>query len=256
MLSKKEIKLWLRSGSLQFAKDSRPGTDKSGKIRSIQWNGHHFYYRVGTSDTSVMHSILLKSGKKAEYFIDQDIDPKVIFDIGGNIGCAAVFFAKMYPNAKIFSFEPILSNFDILSKNISGYENIKAFNLALGESDGTMDLIESPDEQNFGGFSMYQRGATECCQKTTVQSRHIGSFMNDMNVVPDLIKVDTEGAEYTIITSIPDTLLQRVQYIIGELHGERDFELLAHLSRYFNLGMKKSMHNTLFNFSGKIKVDK
>ena len=42
----------------------------------------------------------------------------------------------------------------------------------------------------------------------------------------DVIKIDTEGAEWEILTSIDRTLLSQVRVIMGELHGRRDFELL------------------------------
>lgn len=64
----------------------------------------------------------------------------------------------------------------------------------------------------------------------------------------DLIKIDTEGAEYDILTTLDENLLRSVKWIMGELHGERDFELLAFLSRWFDIDTKKSLGNRLFMF--------
>jgi hypothetical protein len=43
--------------------------------------------------------------------------------------------------------------------------------------------------------------------------------------------------------------LQWVKRIVGELHGKRDFELLAYLSQWFDISMKKSMRKPLFIFN-------
>ena len=49
--------------------------------------------------------------------------------------------------------------------------------------------------------------------------------MNDESINHvDLIKIDTEGAEYDILTSIKKELLTKTSWITGELHGNRDFE--------------------------------
>ncbi len=243
MLTRKELKLWARSGSLRFALNSRHKNHlKSPEITSIQWNARPVFYRVGTGDIGVTHSILLKKGNKAEYFIPRPLQPSIIFDIGGNIGCAALYFARTYPTARVFSFEPIPSNFALLEKNIAPYPNVQGFNIALGSSNETLQLIESPDCHNLGGYSIYQRGATAECNRVSVTCRNINDFMHETDVIPDLIKVDTEGAEYLILMALPEEVITRVCWIVGELHGENDFELLAHLSKWFEIGIRKSVN--------------
>ena len=51
----------------------------------------------------------------------------------------------------------------------------------------------------------------------------------------DLIKIDTEGAEYEILTTFPVKVLSKVTAIVGELHGIQDQELLDYLSRWFDI---------------------
>ncbi len=231
-------------------RDSRPSAITPAACLSLlMWNGHPVYYRPGTSDPHVIHSILLKSGRKAEYYVSDCICPKTILDIGGNIGAAALYFAKVWPQATIHSFEPIPGNFELLAKNIVPYPGIHGHNIALGSKNGMIELIESPGKGNHGGFSIYQRSATAECQKIQVQCRNIADILDEIGIaIPDLIKVDTEGAEFTILTAIPQAKLARVPWIIGELHGENDFELLHYLHQWFDIGMKKSLSSPLFNF--------
>lgn len=247
MISKNEFKLWLRSGSLQFAMNNRSG--KTQDESTLSWNGHTIHYRAGTSDPHVIDSILLKRGKKAEYFVPANITPTTILDIGGNIGAAALYFAKTYPMAKIFSFEPIPANYALLEKNIAPYPAICGYNVALGGRDETIELIESPSASNYGGFSIFQRGATETCRRIPVTCRNADAMLAEIGIeVPDIIKVDTEGAEWTILTSFSKDVLSKVGWILGELHGENDFELLAYLSQWFDIGIRKSFRSPLCNF--------
>jgi hypothetical protein len=64
----------------------------------------------------------------------------------------------------------------------------------------------------------------------------------------DVVKVDTEGSEWEILTAMGQPVLSRVRVIMGELHGIRDFELLAYLQPMFDVEMKKQLRNRLFNF--------
>ncbi|MFB3084365.1 MAG: hypothetical protein ACE1Z4_13110 [Gammaproteobacteria bacterium] len=49
-------------------------------------------------------------------------------------------------------------------------------------------------------------------------------------------------------------MLSGVQWIMGELHGVRDFELLAYLSRWFDLEVQKKMDSDLFLFHARNKA--
>ena len=76
------------------------------------------------------------------------------------------------------------------------------------------------------------------------------SFLQEIGVGQvDLIKIDTEGAEYDILTSMSVDMLSKTRWIIGELHGERDFELLTYLNQWFYIDMDKSLRSRLYNFN-------
>ena len=46
----------------------------------------------------------------------------MIIDGGGNIGCAAIYYAKKYPEAHIYSLEPDKENFQLIKLDIEGAE--------------------------------------------------------------------------------------------------------------------------------------
>ena len=84
--------------------------------------------------------------------------------------------------------------------------------------------------------------------------REVATVLRELSVTSvDIIKVDTEGAEWDIVTAIPEAILAGAHYVTGELHGNRDFALLDYLSRWFDVGMRKKISSRLFNFQAVAK---
>lgn len=247
-LSKQDLKFLLRSRSARFMRAARFGA--TGPMEQIVWHGHTLNYRPGTSDPHLIYKILLREGKKGEYVFPPGLQAKVIFDIGANIGAASVLLSERFPGARIYAFEPMAENFELLKQNTLKSPNVTPVHLALASESGERELIHSPDRFNRGGFSFFQHGAPAETPRTQVATMTASQFMREQGIASvDLIKVDTEGAEYEILTGFDPAALQQVKWIIGELHGERDFELLAYLSPWFDIAMKRSMRKPLFIFN-------
>jgi FkbM family methyltransferase len=120
----------------------------------------------------------------------------------------------------------------------------------LGEATGEMKFIHSPGAGNEGGWSMYQRVAQGGEREVVLPVVRGEEKMKALGIDRiDVLKVDTEGAERVVITGLGQKLLASTRYICGELHGERDFELLDHLERSgFKIGVRKNLRSALFNF--------
>ena len=103
-MSSKKLKYLIKSQSFEFAKNIE---DKSYRISSLNWNNIKVRYRTGSSDMVLIYEILLKSKYKKEYYFPENLKPMVIFDIGGNIGITAIYLASLFPNAMIYTFEPL-----------------------------------------------------------------------------------------------------------------------------------------------------
>jgi FkbM family methyltransferase len=248
------LKLLLRSRSLGFTRDKRSAA-RPTTLHTIPWGAGAIHYRPGTSDQEIIYQVLLKPGRKAKYWLPDEVRPKTILDIGGNIGVVSVYFAQRYPQARIFTVEPVPENFVVLAKNIAPYPNIKAYQIALGHRDGELTLRHSDNPINFGGFSVGAEGVHPT-QSVQVRMQAVETFLSDLDVpMVDLIKIDTEGAEFDILTSVPERVLSQVRWIVGELHGRRDFELLAHLSRWFEIGLTKRIESRLFMFHARNKTN-
>ena len=254
-MSNKGFKYLIRSKSFRFMNGLK---DKSHYINSLIWNDKKVHYRSSTSDMTLIYEILLQSKYKSEYFFPQEINPKIIFDIGGNIGITAIYLAKLFPDAVIYTFEPLKENFDILEKNIQCYQNIKAFNFGLGSKNGNFKVYLSNDSENYGGISFYPDPIGNKVESYVLcEVKNINDIIKNFNIESiDLIKIDTEGAEYDILTSIEEEVLRSASWVTGELHGNRDFELLNYLEGLgFSIALNKEIDNRLFMFNaGKADV--
>ena len=254
MISRR-LKYFIKSKSLSFVKDLE---GKSHNISSIIWNDNKVFYRASTSDMILIYEILLQSKYKSEYFFPGKLNPKVIFDIGGNIGITAIYLASIFPDARIYTFEPLPDNFEILKKNIQKYDNIEAFNIGLGSKNGNFKVYLSNDSENFGGVSFYPDPiGNKSDSYISCEVKNINEMMEKLNIeLIDLIKIDTEGAEYDILMALHEKILRNTSWITGELHGNQDFELLNYLNNLgFLISMKKQIDNRLFMFhAGKLEI--
>ena len=253
MQLKTSLKWLLRSGSVAFLKD-RSSPPRMDLTHDYVWKGTRLSYRPGTSDRGLIYDILLKSGPKAEYWLPGDIDAMVVLDIGANIGIASTYLSRRFPQAKIFAFEPVPSNFGLLTKNIEALGNVRPIMKALGAKDGSFEMFVSDTESNLGGYSFHEAGSN-VGRRIRVEVREARSMMRELGIESaDVIKIDTEGAEYDIVTNLGRDFLGNVKWIYGELHGNRDFDLLAFLSEQFDVGVKRTMGKRLFMFQARNKA--
>lgn len=218
----------------------------------ISVNGHAYQYRRGTSDALVLYECVLR-GRKAAY-ASKNLPPpgevRTIVDAGANVGASALFWKSRYPAARLLCFEPVAENFALLEQNLAGYGATECYREGLGSADAELELIASPGAGNEGGWSLYQRGQQGGEERRRVAIRASGARLAELGVSAiDILKLDTEGHERAILHGLGPGLLGRTRYITGELHGERDFELLDWLEqRGYRVGCRKSPRSVLFNF--------
>lgn len=249
---KLKAKVLLRSRSPAFTRDYFLEPGASG-ARTYDWQGAPVHYRAGTTDPHLIYNILLKEGHKSEYALPSEVrlDPaavRVVLDIGANIGIASRYFAHCFPNAAVHAFEPEPGNCELLRANAAAQPRIRVHPFALGAEDGELELFDSDDGANRGGYSGFAMGIDPAKSKK-VPLKHAGRALAALGIErADVIKIDTEGAEWEILTALEPGLLESARVIMGELHGRRDFELLAFLQPRFHIGAKKQLHSRLFNF--------
>jgi FkbM family methyltransferase len=144
---------------------------------------------------------------------------KSILDIGANIGNHSLFFAKFLNCDKVYSFEPVQSNIDLLKKNMENFKDKSMiYELALSNKEGTMPLYNSQNGNN-GGFSLhsYSNGSSFLV-KDSVDVITLDS-LNLSNI--SMIKIDVENHENEVLQGGKQTILNNKPIIFIEnlYHG-------------------------------------
>ena len=157
-----------------------------------------------------------KTYKKHEFIKDV----KIIVDIGANIGASSVYFSRIYPESKIFAFEPASEPYKLLKKNVEQYKNIQSYYFGLYSEDKTVQLYKSKIDSVTGsiGKSIYNTEHTE-----EITLKETKNFFKELGITQiDILKIDTEGCEIPILKSIQDTHLSNMKIIYIEYHSEED----------------------------------
>jgi FkbM family methyltransferase len=131
------------------------------------------------------------------------------------MGLSSLFFTHKFENAKIFSIEPELSNFDLLVKNTKDYSHIHPINAALWEKDQYLNVIDHGE----GNASFQTSDSVLENTISKIQGISMESFMTSNKIDRiDLLKIDIEGSEFELFNSNNLNWIDAVDHIAIEIH--------------------------------------
>ncbi len=144
--------------------------------------------------------------------------PRII-DIGGHLGLATIYFKWRYPDAKISVYEPNPLIFEYLNRNLvnNGFDDIESFNLGVSKSGGKQKLyIDSSTDMFFSTASMTSNLYNE--REIDIETVKLSEIVKKKKGgVIDLLKIDIEGMEYSVLEESKD-YLKNIKNIIIEVH--------------------------------------
>ena len=169
-----------------------------------------FVIRPWTNDFMVLNEVI---GDQVYTRRDWELPPTpTIVDVGAYIGDFSVFAKYLWPDARIYAFEPHPDNFRLLIDNLqlNGY-TATVVQAAVAAQKGTRTLV-SDGTLNYGKYSLLRTGPA------AVESRAV--MLQDVVRAPiDLLKIDCEGGEYEILESLVSTgYIRQVMGIAMEWH--------------------------------------
>ena len=205
------LKLISAIGILSGLKIELKKTFASGRF-SIQLPGlrEKIWIRKGTSDWNAFKQVFV--WKEYEYPIP--FIPKTVLDAGSNVGYAALWFTRKFPQAKIISLEPEQTNFEMLQKNTVCYSNIESIKAGLWGRSCFLRII--PTAWGNWGFRTVE---VESKTEESIEALSIKDIMdkNGWEEI-DLLKMDIEGAERDVFAKDAAQWLPKVKMIFLELH--------------------------------------
>jgi FkbM family methyltransferase len=174
-----------------------------------------------------------------------------VVDIGGGLGDFTLFAAQE-PTSKVYAFEPTPDSFRLLQENVamSGRRNVQAEPVAIWSTSGQIAIDTSPGEAV--QFISREAGSQPAAGQVRVESITLAEAFERFEIERvDLLKMDCEGAEYTILFSSPPEILQKVQRIVMEYHDNagprthKDLERFLHEQGYQVRSFPNAVHSYL-----------
>jgi len=173
---------------------------------SIYWYGHHAGGEIR----------LLK----------QILKPEMVFvDVGANQGEFTLCAAKRLPAGRVLSFEPYSQVYQQLIDNIAlnGFDNVTTYRLALSDKTGVASIMIpsgiQPDRSfNEGLASLFAHRDGHVMVETVTMNLLDRVLQENPIHRVDVVKLDVEGAELSVLRGAKLTLARHRPAIITEIH--------------------------------------
>ncbi|RPJ77658.1 MAG: FkbM family methyltransferase [Alphaproteobacteria bacterium] len=148
-------------------------------------------------------------------------DIKTVFDIGANTGQFARLIHEVLPDAFIYSFEPLEECYQKLKTKEREIANFKAFNIALGDTDGEIEFYRNefpPSSSILPMADLHKQNYpfTDKEYLLKVKVARLDDIARDLvNKDNLLIKIDVQGYEDKVIAGGTE-LIKKAKILIIE----------------------------------------
>ena len=199
-------------------------------------------FKVDSEHCLKRYKSLLSKEKKTISWIDNMKRNDIFWDIGANVGIYSIYAAKLN-NLKVISFEPIASSYHTLIKNIKENQlqkKIFAYPLAFSNFNGDGYIFFESDHSGSAGHELVANSKKPNKNFQNTLSIRPDFFVDNFNkVIPNHIKIDTDGNELSILRSMVKILKKNK---LKSLCIENQFDK-----------MTKNRENYIINFLKKFK---
>lgn len=227
---------------------------------------------IRTIDDYINQPLEIKNDLLSFFKIDDNL---ILFDIGACEGEESIKYSNLFPNASIYAFEPMPSNYAIAKNNLSVYkkDNVKISQTALSDKDGFSDFyissgapdhLKNDENWNYGNksSSLLEPGdATDKYyswlkfdNKVSVKTQRISSFVieNSINYI-DFAHIDVQGATLMVLKGA-ENFIENIKIIYTEVEAV-DLYKNQPLKQEIELFMKSKGFYLYFDKVGKITGD-
>ncbi len=156
----------------------------------------------------------------------QSMGIRTILDVGAHSGESAVEFHGIFPQAMIYSFEPLRDCFLELEGKLAGHPLQKSFNVALGDVAGQGTIHRSEFSQSSSLLEMgdMHKGAypfTAGEKIETIEIQTLDALAPQLKLDSEvLLKIDTQGFEKSVLIGAERTLSLVKVIIVETSFGE------------------------------------
>ena len=170
----------------------------------------------------------------------KSISPKMVFDVGANVGQSVREFREAFPEATIHAFEPIRLTFTQLAEYVASDAQCHAHQLALSRASGDLQMTSRGAST---GNRVVQGGKGTDIEAVPAMTGDIFCEQNGIRRI-DFLKIDAEGHDLDVLLGFREMLLTaRVKFVQVEcglsptnvIHIS--YERIANLMLAFGFGL-------------------
>lgn len=197
-----------RSVGISWIKEKIIKHDDSQHLKQILACGEKINYKRNEELIHCLKEIFFDG----IYTFESKKEMPFIIDCGAHIGMSILNFKQQYPNARIMAFEPDLTNFEILQKNIENWKfnNIEIFQNPIWNKNEEI-IFEASGAM--GGKIANNTANDEVSLK--IRAIRLADLLNKEI---DFLKIDIEGAEYEVIKDCKDKM-KFIKNLFVEYHS-------------------------------------
>lgn len=192
------------------------GQGVSRKICGCEMRLPARYYRWFEEDYEIEHVTFINEVVK---------EAMTVIDIGAHIGFFSIIFAKRVgARGKVIAFEPTSSTYELLNKTIKINkikDIVKAEQKAVGDRKDTVKFyVTDIEAHNSNSLSNNQRDYGNE-HSIDVEMISIDEYVKENGIGQvDFVKIDAEGAEYSVLKGLKNTIDKDKPQIILALHPD------------------------------------
>jgi len=175
-------------------------------------------YKVKYLDPASFRIVAWEVFVKAEYYFEATHDSPVILDCGANIGLATLFFKRLYPKARIHSFEADPTTAGVLKLNVEQNQlaDVTVSNLLLSDHAGEGKFYIAPETAGSLMMSATQSRLAEEGREISVRAGRLSDYIDGP---VDLLKLDVEGSEFAVMRElVASGKITQISKMIIEYH--------------------------------------
>ena len=150
-----------------------------------------------------------------------------VMDIGAHIGLVSLpLSGSIASNGVVYSFEPATANKAFLEEHLksNNISNVEVISDLVGDVElEAVEFFESTTDS--GMNTIASLGSHRDYQTSTKRQITLDRFCSDRNLSPELIKIDTEGAEVGILKGATNTLRKHRPVMYLSVHPRHIIEL-------------------------------
>lgn len=154
----------------------------------------------------------------ARHLVNRIRESNCFVDVGANMGFYSVLAGKILSQrgGVVHAIEMDAENVKRIRANLrlNGLRNVIIHEVALGDQSGTVEYYRCGSFRNTLEVSANKR---ERYEQVSVPMTTLDSLLREMEVPPDVIKIDVEGAEYLVLKGMNATMMSPAD-IYCEVH--------------------------------------